>query len=126
MGSGKTLYVEYEVRMEPPTVEGGGDSNGSWTVFRRYRQFRDLHSQLVQRYGVPVQALAFPSRKLFGSRTEAVSSERQRELQQYLNSLVAVASKITSCPLHENQTREALTTFSTFFQTNNAAQTETR
>jgi len=125
VGSGKTSYVEYEVRMEPPTVEGG-DSTGSWTVFRRYRQFRDLHSQLVQRYGVPVQALAFPSRKLFGSRTEAVSSERQRELQQYLNSLVTVASKITSCPLHESQTREALTTFSTFFQTNNAAQTETR
>ena len=119
VGSGKAGYVEYEVRVESGAGEG-------WTLFRRYRQFRDLHTQLVNRYGVPIQSLPFPGRKLFGSKTEAVSSERQRELQQYLNSLINVASKIAACPLHKAHTREALTSFATFFQTNNASQSETR
>jgi len=119
VGSGKAGYVEYEVRVESGTGEG-------WTLFRRYRQFRDLHTQLVNRYGVPIQSLAFPGRKLFGSKTEAVSSERQRELQHYLNSLISVATKIAACPLHKAHTREALTSFATFFQTNNACQSETR
>jgi len=119
VGSGKAGYVEYEVRVE----SGGGEG---WTLFRRYRQFRDLHTQLVNRYGVPIQSLPFPGRKLFGSKTEAVSSERQRELQHYLNSLISVASKIAACPLHKAHTREALTSFATFFQTNNACQSETR
>jgi hypothetical protein len=119
VGSGKAGYVEYEVRVESGAGEG-------WTLFRRYRQFRDLHTQLVNRYGVPIQSLPFPGRKLFGSKTEAVSSERQRELQQYLNSLISVASKIAACPLHKAHTREALTSFATFFQTNNACQSETR
>ena len=77
-------------------------------MFRRYRQFRDLHSVLsarycrtpvlncivaLLRYGTAVSSLAFPSRKLFGSRSEAVSSERQRELGQYLTSLLAACSR---------------------------------
>merc|ERR1712112_719874 len=104
VGSGKAGYVEYEIRVE----SGAGEA---WTLFRRY--------------GVPIQSLPFPGRKLFGSKTEAVSSERQRELQQYLNSLINVASKIAACPLHKAHTREALTSFATFFQTNNACQSET-
>merc|ERR1712013_766252 len=119
VGTGKAGYVEYEIRVESGAGEG-------WTLFRRYRQFRDLHTQLVNRYGVPIQSLPFPGRKLFGSKTEAVSSERQRELQQYLNSLISVSSKIAACPLHKAHTREALTSFATFFQTNNASQSETR
>ena len=102
VGSGKAGYVEYEVRVESGAGEG-------WTLFRRYRQFRDLHTQLVNRYGVPIQSLAFPGRKLFGSKTEAVSSERQRELQHYLNSLISVATKIAACPLHKAHTRSKLT-----------------
>ena len=104
VGSGKAGYVEYEVRVE----SGGGEG---WTLFRRYRQFRDLHTQLVNRYGVPIQSLPFPGRKLFGSKTEAVSSERQRELQHYLNSLISVASKIAACPLHKAHTRLKLIQF---------------
>lgn len=80
----------------------------TWSVFRRYRQFRDLHSVLgarycsrpvlnctvaLLRYGSAVSSLTFPSRKLFGSRSEAVSSERQRELGHYLTSLLAACSR---------------------------------
>ena len=35
----------------------------------------------------------------------SLPSERQRELQQYLNSLISVSSKIAACPLHKAHTR---------------------
>jgi len=124
VGTGKASYVEYEVQCE--VTLGTGAQPERWTLFRRYRQFRDLHTTLVNRYGVAIQALAFPGRKLFGSRTEAVSSERQRDLQTYLSSLLATAAHISSCPLYKAQSREALAQFATFFQTNNNSQSETR
>ena len=46
---------------------------------------RDLHTNMCSRYGSAVQFLQFPAKKLFGSKTEAVSSERQRDLSTYLN-----------------------------------------
>jgi len=119
VGSGKSSYVEYEINVDAEDGE-------SWRLFRRYRQIRDLHTLMASKYGAPVQALSFPSRKLFGSRTDAVSAERQRELQTYLTNLIVIVSKIPSCPLATSQSREALTNFSTFFQTNNASSSETR
>ena len=122
VGIGKNSYVEYEVVM----VEMMGEEQITWTLYRRYRQFRDLHSTMCTKYGAPVASLTFPARKLFGSRSEAVSSERQRDLQTYLNRLVSTCSKISSCPLHLGPSRQSLATFATFFQTNNAENTETR
>jgi len=138
VGSGKSSYVEYELVVE--TSEGGvntststtssGSSSSSperWRLYRRYRQFRDLHTNMTNRYGPSVQSLSFPARKLFGSRSDSVSAERQRELQSYLNSLVTAVSKIPSCPLFKDgNSRDALTAFSTFFQTNNGGQSEVR
>merc|ERR1712142_1336368 len=122
VGVGKNSFVEYEVVL----VELVGDEQLTWTLYRRYRQFRDLHSSLSSKYGTPVTSLTFPSRKLFGSRSEAVSSERQRDLQTYLNKLVMTCVKISSCPLHRGLNRQSLAAFATFFQTNNAESTETR
>ena len=45
VGSGKASYVEYEVRLE---ARMGGEGR-PWTLYRRYRQFRDLHSQMVNK-----------------------------------------------------------------------------
>ena len=109
-GVGKNSYVIYEVEIS--LVE----SESKFLVSRRYRQFRDLHTLMCSRYGSAVQFLQFPSRKLFGSKTEAVSSERQRDLQTYLNRLVSVCCKLPGSPLYTAQTREALETFSAFFQ----------
>jgi len=121
VGLGKMSYVEYEVSIMEPAAEGVT----KWSVFRRYRQFRDLHSTLSTNYGHVVTSLPFPSRKLFGSRSDAVSSERQRDLQSYLNSLLLTCSKVSSCPLRSGLSRESLYAFSSFFQTNNAESTET-
>ena len=117
VGLGKQSYVEYEVRISEPDLV-------SWSLFRRYRQFRDLHSAMCSRYGPVVTCLPFPSRKLLWSKSDAVSSERQRDLQHYLNMLLKACSKISACPLQPGLNRENLSSFSSFFQTNNAELSE--
>ena len=120
VGVGKTSYVEYEVCV----TENLGEDQKVSSLFRRYRQFRDLHNALSSRYQ-PVTSLPFPSRKLFGSKSDSVSTERQRDLQHYLNNLIFACSKIAGCPLQSGLNRENLAALSTFFQTNNAESSET-
>ena len=120
VGVGKTSYVEYEVCV----TEKRGEEQKVFSLFRRFRQFRDLHNNLSSRYQ-PVTSLPFPSRKLFGSKSDSVSTERQRDLQHYLNNLVFACSKIVGCPLQSGLNRENLAALSTFFQTNNAESSET-
>ena len=74
---------------------------------------------MCQTYGPSVQSLSFPSRRLFGSTSDAVCQERQGALQAYLASLIRICSAIPSCPLHEDSTREALVNFSYFFEPSN-------
>ena len=40
---------------------------------RRFRQFRDLHMSLVTTYGPLITSLPFPSRRLFGNKSDQVS-----------------------------------------------------
>ena len=120
VGAGKTSYVEYEV-----CVKELGEEQKTWSLFRRYSKFRDLHSNLSAKYGPAITSLPFPSRKLFGSKSDSVSSERQRDLQLYLNNLLFACSKISACPLRSGVSRENLAALSTFFQTNNAESSET-
>ena len=120
VGVGKTSYVEYEVCV----TEKLGEEQKVSSLFRRYRQFSDLHTNLSSRYQ-PVTSLPFPSRKLFGSKSDSVSTERQRDLQHYLNNLIFACSKIVGSPLQSGLNRENLAALSTFFQTNNAECTET-
>ena len=120
VGVGKTSYVEYEVCV----TEKLGEEQKVSSLFRRYRQFRDLHTNLSARYQ-PVTSLPFPSRKLFGSKSDSVSTERQRDLQHYLNNLIFACSKIVGSPLQSGLNRENLAALSTFFQTNNAESSET-
>lgn len=122
VGVGKQSYVEYEVKI----VEPHGDQGTiTWSLFRRYRQFRDLHGAMIQRYGPVVTCIPFPSRKILWSKSDAVSSERQRDLQHYLNQLLLACSKVSACPLQSGLNRETLSSFSSFFQTNNAELSET-
>merc|ERR1711874_874220 len=67
-----------------------------------------------------VNKLQFPNRKIFGSMSATVSNERQRELQTYLNRLIATGCKLSSSPLYKEQTRESLARFAPFFLTNNS------
>jgi hypothetical protein len=125
VGVAKLSYVEYEIEVafvEPPPSSPSSCTpppitSTPFRLHRRYRQFRDLHTAMCARYGAAVQFLSFPGRKLFNSRSEAVSAERQRDLQTYLNRLVSVLVKVPGTPLYSSQSRESLGLVATFFQT---------
>jgi len=111
---GSNAYVEYEVKL---TIL---DTDTTWSLYRRFRQFRDLHVMLSAKYGQVVSKIPFPARKIFGSKSETVSNERQAELQTYLARLITTGCRVSSSPLYETQTRESLARFAPFFLTNNS------
>ena len=122
VGVGKLTFIEYEIEVafvESPseTATTSPLTTTPYRLQRRYRQFRDLHSTMCTRYGAAVQFLSFPGRKLFNSRSEGVSMERQRDLQIFLNRLVSILVKAPGNPLFSSQSRESLGLVSTFFQT---------
>ena len=82
---------------------------------RRFRQFRDLHMAMVSIYGKNVQVLPFPTRRIFGNRSETVSEERQTQLMAYLNVLLLTLLKIPSCPIYKNPTQDGVLQLSAFF-----------
>lgn len=90
--------------------------DATWTIFRRFRQFRDLHITQSSLYGATVTGLSFPSRRLFGNTSKTVSHQRQLQLQTYLNSLVQRCSLIPASPLYQSSCQAALVDFSDFFK----------
>ena len=101
-------HVEFEVVITT--------KDATWTVFRRFRRFRDLHVKQSSLYGPTVTGLNFPSRRLFGNTSETVSHQRQLQLQTYLNGLVQRCSLIQASPLFQKPYQAALLEFSTFFE----------
>jgi hypothetical protein len=106
-GIGSSCHAEYQVNIR--TIDS------QWTVMRRFRQFRDLHMSLTTIYGPLVTSLPFPSRRLFGNRSDQVSGERQRQLNAYLNVLLLTLVKVESCPIFKNPTKNAVLRLSAFF-----------
>lgn len=108
-GSGSSAHWEYEVKLA-----AGPDS---WTVFRRYRRFRELHMYMCHKYGQPVEELYFPPRRLFGNFTERVVAERRGQLEIYLQQLIVLCSELEESPLcGAPPCRATLAHFSPFFQ----------
>ena len=64
-------------RMNFFQIIAGSDT---WSVFRRYNRFRELHLDLKTKYP-QISALAFPPKKLFGNRYEKIVIERRRLLE---------------------------------------------
>uniref|UniRef100_T1IMM0 Kinesin motor domain-containing protein n=1 Tax=Strigamia maritima TaxID=126957 RepID=T1IMM0_STRMM len=92
-GSGSSVHYEYEIQM---TVK-----NESWTIYRRYNRFRELHYYMKQKYGNHiVKGLRIPSR-WFWSRISDSSAERTRQqLEVYLNELLARCLSRKECHLY--------------------------
>ncbi|XP_055761891.1 kinesin-like protein KIF16B [Salvelinus fontinalis] len=67
----------------------------TWTVFRRYSRFREMHKTLKMKYP-ELAALEFPPKKLFGNRDERMVAERQSHLEKYLKNLFRVMMSPTS------------------------------
>ncbi|XP_047434153.1 kinesin-like protein KIF16B [Mugil cephalus] len=89
-GQGKDEHFEFEVKI---TV-----MDETWTVFRRYSRFREMHKSLKLKYP-ELAALPFPPKKLFGNRDERIIAERRSHLERYLRSLFRVMLSSSSSPL---------------------------
>ncbi|KAM6971984.1 kinesin-like protein KIF16B [Aplochiton taeniatus] len=113
-GQGKDEHFEFEIKM---TV-----SDDTWTVFRRYSRFRELHKSQKLKYP-ELAALEFPPKKLFGNRDEKMVAERRSHLEQYLRNFFRVMTSFSSCsPLRVDSeggpelSKHAVCEFSSFFK----------
>ena len=60
-------------------------------------------------------ALPFPSRRIFGNKSEHVSGERQKQLTTYMNCLMLTLAKIESCPIFGQPHKKSVQKLSGFF-----------
>ncbi|XP_032882178.1 kinesin-like protein KIF16B isoform X2 [Amblyraja radiata] len=90
-GQGKDEHYEFEVKI---TI-----LDETWTVFRRYSRFRELHRTMKIKYP-EIASLEFPPKKLFGNRDERVIAERQSHLERYLRNFFALILKSPTSPLN--------------------------
>uniref|UniRef100_A0A671RQH8 Kinesin-like protein KIF16B n=1 Tax=Sinocyclocheilus anshuiensis TaxID=1608454 RepID=A0A671RQH8_9TELE len=94
-GQGKDEHFEFEVKI---TV-----LDETWTVFRRYSRFREMHKSLKLKYS-ELAALDFPPKKIFGNRDERMVAERRNLLEQYLwNFFRVMMSPSSSSPLRTDE-----------------------
>ena len=67
---------------------------------------------------LPFLALPFPSRRIFGNKSDQVSGERQKQLTAYMNCLMLTLAKIESCPLYGQPHKKSVQKLSGFFHEN--------
>ncbi|XP_061685494.1 kinesin-like protein KIF16B isoform X2 [Syngnathoides biaculeatus] len=89
-GQGKDEHFEFEVKMSV--------KDETWTVFRRYSRFREMHKSLKLKYP-QLASLEFPPRKIFGNKDERMAVERGNQLERYLRRLFAVMLSSSGSPL---------------------------
>ncbi|XP_039889553.1 kinesin-like protein KIF16B isoform X7 [Simochromis diagramma] len=112
-GQGKDEHFEFEVKI---TV-----MDETWTVFRRYSRFREMHKSLKLKYP-ELAALDFPPKKLFGNRDERMVAERRNHLERYLRNLFRVMLSSSSSPLRADEdglfhlSKRDVCDFSSFFK----------
>lgn len=111
-GQGKDEHYEYEIKI---TV-----LDETWTVFRRYSRFREMHQTLKLKYP-ELADLEFPPKKLFGNKDERVIAERRNHLETYLKNFFDAMLNSPSSPLHVNKeglslSKHVICEFSSFFK----------
>lgn len=74
-------YAEYDIEICHP-------AGHCWCVTRRYREFRALRDALHSAYNLP-EDVTLPSRKLFNNLSRAFVYQRSRDLEAFLNRLLA-------------------------------------
>ncbi|XP_068506858.1 kinesin-like protein KIF16B isoform X1 [Syngnathus scovelli] len=97
-GQGKDEHFEFEVKMSV--------KDETWTVFRRYSRFREMHKSLKSKYP-QLAILDFPPKKLFGNKDEKMVAERRNQLERYLRSVFEVMSAASGSPLRQDDERAA-------------------
>ncbi|KAM8945451.1 kinesin-like protein KIF16B [Pelodytes ibericus] len=111
-GQGKDEHYEFEIKI---TV-----LEETWTVFRRYSRFHEMHKTFKLKYP-ELTAIAFPPKKLFGNKDERVIAERRAHLEKYLKNFFSVMLKSPASPLHIEKvgltlSKHTICEFSPFFK----------
>lgn len=111
-GQGKDEHYEFEIKII--VLEE------TWTVFRRYSRFREMHKTFKLKYP-ELTALEFPPKKLFGNKDERVIAERRAQLEKYLRNFFSVMLKSPTSPLHIDKvsltlSKHTICEFSPFFK----------
>ncbi|XP_069464446.1 kinesin-like protein KIF16B isoform X3 [Ambystoma mexicanum] len=111
-GQGKDEHYEFELKI---TV-----LEETWTVFRRYSRFREMHKTLKLKHS-ELSSLAFPPKKLFGNKDERVIAERRSHLEKYLRDFFTIMLKSPTSPLHIDKvgltlSKHTICEFSPFFK----------
>uniref|UniRef100_A0A8C6R4E4 Kinesin family member 16B n=2 Tax=Nannospalax galili TaxID=1026970 RepID=A0A8C6R4E4_NANGA len=111
-GQGKDEHFEFEVKISV--------LDETWTVFRRYSRFREMHKTLKLKYA-ELAALEFPPKKLFGNKDERVVAERRTHLEKYLRDFFSVMLQSATSPLHIDKvgltlSKHTICEFSPFFK----------
>ncbi|XP_053472068.1 kinesin-like protein KIF16B isoform X1 [Ictalurus furcatus] len=113
-GQGKDEHYEFEVKI---TV-----LDETWTVFRRYSRFREMHKSLKMKYP-ELGVLEFPPKKIFGNRDERMVAERRNHLERYLRNFfqILMSSSCSSSPLRTDDSglqlsKHAVCDISPFFK----------
>ncbi|XP_056423871.1 kinesin-like protein KIF16B isoform X1 [Hyla sarda] len=111
-GQGKDEHYEFEIKV---TV-----LEETWTVFRRYSRFREMHKTFKLKYP-ELNTLEFPPKKLFGNKDERVIAERRAQLEKYLRNFFSVMLKSPTSPLHIGKvsltlSKHTICEFSPFFK----------
>uniref|UniRef100_A0A4W2CCU7 Kinesin family member 16B n=1 Tax=Bos indicus x Bos taurus TaxID=30522 RepID=A0A4W2CCU7_BOBOX len=92
----------------------------TWTVFRRYSRFREMHKTLKLKHA-ELATLEFPPKKLFGNKDERVIAERRSQLERYLRDFFSVMLQSATSPLHIDKvgltlSKHTVCEFSPFFK----------
>ncbi|XP_038662945.1 kinesin-like protein KIF16B isoform X2 [Scyliorhinus canicula] len=111
-GQGKDEHYEYEVKV---TI-----MEDTWTVFRRYSRFRELHKIMKVKFP-EIGGLEFPPKKLFGNRDERVIAERRSHLERYLRNFLTLMLKCPTSPINPHNkditlSKHTLCEFTPFFR----------
>lgn len=67
-----------------------------WTIFKRYRDFYNLHKKLKKEH-LTVKALDFPPKKKIGNMDAEFVEHRRQRLQVYLRHLISLLPEIANC-----------------------------
>ncbi|XP_031569292.1 kinesin-like protein KIF16B isoform X2 [Actinia tenebrosa] len=110
-GLGRDSYHVFEVK-----VTIGGET---WSVYRRYRKFRELHNTMKKSYR-EIGELDFPNRRFFGNRAEEFVRARRAQLETYLKSFINLCTDFRDCPVSASSGRPLskrdLCNFAPFFK----------
>lgn len=85
----KNFYI-YEINLRSKN----GDE--SWTIFKRYRDFHQLHKQLKKQH-LQIKVLDFPPKKKLGNLDFDFVEERRQRLQVYIRHVLQNLPELASC-----------------------------